>query len=395
MSPSATIVGPASPRALSDLLASADRERAQALSGLGGTSVNSLVRALVEAGTSVELVTLAREATDRMTLEGSRLRILVAPYRDRPRDRTVDLFKEERRHVEELVASTFAPVVHARWTYEFALGSLRSSRRPVVVTAGDAPFTILRYSPDLYRLGRTALAIMTRLRLSSLSAPSPHLAAAWRGQMAYRRPIRVIPHAIPAVPPREGGGIDDRPPTIVDVTNADRLKNVAALLRAMTRILKAEPEARCRLIGPGLVCDSYLGRLAEELGVAHAVDFVGPLDHERVRDEYQRATVFVHSSLEEAFGMSVAEAMSYGLPVVGGARSGAVPWVLGEGEAGVLVDVREPGQIASAVCRLLADRGLRADLGARAAAHARKAFSPEAVSAATNQLYEDAMRGRI
>jgi len=394
MTSTVAIASPASPRALAPLLSGADRERALSLPGLGGSPVNNLVEAFVAAGARVELVTLAREVGERTVLEGPRLRILIAPYRERPRDRTRDLFREERRHVAAMVAATSAPVVHARWTYEFALGALAGAGRPVVVTAGDAPFTVLRYSPDPYRLGRTALAILTRLRLGFLSTTSPHMADAWRRQMAYRKPIRVVPNVIPPAPPGDGR-TEPGALTILDVTSADKLKNAASLLRAMGRILRVEPGARCRLVGPGLTRESELGRLAERLGVGHAVDFVGPVDRERLHEEYAKATVFVHSSLEEAFGMSVAEAMSYGLPVVGGARAGGVPWVLGGGDAGVLVDMRRPERIADAVCELLADSGMRAEFGARALARVRSSFSAEAVTAAARQMYEDVRKGSL
>ena len=49
------------------------------------------------------------------------------------------------------------------------------------------------------------------------------------------------------------------------------------------------------------------------------------------------------------------EAIAQGLPVVGGRRSGAVPWVLGDGKAGVLTDVRSAPSLAAAISGLLDD----------------------------------------
>ena len=48
-------------------------------------------------------------------------------------------------------------IVHAHWTYEFALGAIES-RVPTVVTAHDAPLSILRLNPTPYRLARTVMA---------------------------------------------------------------------------------------------------------------------------------------------------------------------------------------------------------------------------------------------
>jgi len=51
--------------------------------------------------------------------------------------------------------------------------------------------------------------------------------------------------------------------------------------------------------------------------------------------------------------MSIAEAMSLGVPVVGGQDSGAVPWVIGEG--GVVADVKSAVAIEAALAQLLSD----------------------------------------
>ena len=391
MSSTVVIVGPSSPRELAAWLNDVDSERALAVPGLGGSPVNNYVRALLEAGEAVELVTLAPELEEPFTLDGPRLRILAGPYRTRARDRARDFFRAERRQVEALVDQTSGRVVHAIWTYEFALGALASRGRSTVVTTQDAPFTILRYHPDLYRAMRTALAIATRLRAARLVANSPYLASAWRRQMLYRRSIPVVPNVVwpPPAPPRTTHPVGDDAPIILDVSQQGALKNVSALVRAMPRILSWHAGARLRLVGHGLTDASALAVLAEGLGIRDSVEFLGALGSDAVHDAYAGATVFVHASLEESFGMSVAEAMSHGLPIVACAGAGAIPWVLGEGCAGLLVDARRPEEIADAVCRLLDDRPLRVRLGTAAIQRAGSTFSPAAVVAASLQVYED------
>ncbi len=98
--------------------------------------------------------------------------------------------------------------------------------------------------------------------------------------------------------------------------------------------------------------------------------------------------MFVHVSLEESFGVSVVEAMVAEVPVVAGAHSGAVPWVLDNGDAGVLVDIRSPADIADGIGRLLDNPEFAQGLVARARRRALTAFAPDAVAKAYIGEYE-------
>lgn len=384
------IAGPASPKQLSRWLSESHRRRAEELPGLGGSPVNNLVHSLIEEGASVDVVTLAPEVDDREVLTGPKLQIFVGPYRPAARARARDLFRSEREHVRDLLELSIAPVVHAHWTYEFALGALASGGRPTIVHACDAPLTIFRHMPDRYRAARLALALKARMTLSILSAPSPYLARTWRHQMLYRRDVAILPNVI--FPARRIVGCvprdpDDEGPIILDVSDGGRLKNAAGLINAMKLVLEVHPDARCRLVGPELTKESHFARFARQIGIEEAVEFVGPVGWERLACEYSKATVFVHPSLEESFGMSVAEAMSYGNAVVAGSNAGAMPWILAGGDAGMLVDVRKPPAVADAICSLLASAPRREEL-AKKAQQRISHFAPNVVAPLALELYQ-------
>ena len=67
------IVGPASPAALSSHLSGADSQRAAAIKGMGAGPVRVLVKALLERGFAVDLVTLTPQVTDLQHLSGPAL----------------------------------------------------------------------------------------------------------------------------------------------------------------------------------------------------------------------------------------------------------------------------------------------------------------------------------
>ena len=201
------LAGPASARALSGWLHSEDGRRARELPGMARTALTNIVDAFLSAGHHVELVTLAPELRDEVVvLEGSRLRILIAPFRPVIRERCLDAFRQERRHVRALVARTSGRVVNAHWTYEFALGATDVPHRVTVVTAHDAPFTILRYQrPRRYLALRAAMAAALSMRAPALTAritvsgrllapadviPRTHIGGSQRRAVRNRRAIR-------------------------------------------------------------------------------------------------------------------------------------------------------------------------------------------------------------
>ena len=99
------------------------------------------------------------------------------------------------------------------------------------------------------------------------------------------------------------------------------------------------------------------------------VRHVGYVDPAKRRALYDGARVLVQPSFEEGFGLPVLEAMSCGIPVIA-ANRGALPEVLGD--AGLLIDPDEPGQLASAIRRIVDDAAFAAAAAAKGALRAQQ-----------------------
>ena len=157
----------------------------------------------------------------------------------------------------------------------------------------------------------------------------------------------------------EGGS---RAPVVLSVARQYRRKDTATLLAALPAVLRRHPAARLRIVGGGPELPALRAR-ARALGLGESVRFLGEVQGDRaVRREYRLADVFCLPSLQEGFGIAFLEAMAAGLPVVG-AACGAVPEVVPNGEAGLLVPPRDPEALAAALIRLLGDAELRRRLG--------------------------------
>ncbi len=231
-------------------------------------------------------------------MEGDAFRLMVAPLRASARDRALDLFREERRHISGLIRRSSGEVVHAHWTYEFAWAAQRTGR-PLLVTAHDAPLSILRYLPDAYRLARTLMAYRVRLALGTLTAVSPYLAAQWRRQMLYRGEIEVIPNIAPffegrirdastgsSAPLRSKGGHR----LLLDIADAGPRKNLPILIDAFRSLAGQHDDLRLALIGHGLDHGGELARRPRQRS-DDRIDFCGVLDRPAVREKLRAAAV--------------------------------------------------------------------------------------------------------
>jgi glycosyltransferase involved in cell wall biosynthesis len=98
----------------------------------------------------------------------------------------------------------------------------------------------------------------------------------------------------------------------------------------------------------------------------------GAIPLEELAAVYAAATIFAHPSTMETFGLSVAEAMACGCPIVGVA-AGSVPEVIGD--AGVVVPPDDPAAFGSALAALLASAPRRVELGAQARARVLERFT--------------------
>ncbi|CAL9552364.1 GDP-mannose-dependent alpha-(1-6)-phosphatidylinositol monomannoside mannosyltransferase [Streptomyces sp. enrichment culture] len=171
---------------------------------------------------------------------------------------------------------------------------------------------------------------------------------------------------------RAGLGLTDRP-VVVCVSRLVPRKGQDTLIRAMPRILAAEPDTVLLIVGDGPYRRD-LEKLAQESGVAGSVRFTGPVPWERLPAHFGAGDVFAmpcrtrRRGLDvEGLGIVYLEASATGLPVVSGDSGGAPDAVL-DGETGWIVRGGAPGaaaETAERIVTLLRDPGLRRRMGER------------------------------
>lgn len=136
---------------------------------------------------------------------------------------------------------------------------------------------------------------------------------------------------------------------------------------------------------------SYREQLAARLDprLAERVHFHGNLPQEELVEFYRQADVLINPSLSEAFGMSLAEAMAIGTPVIG-ARVGGMCDVVHHAHTGWLVEPDDPAALAAAIeTALRASSSDRAAMGRAARQRVVERFSWERVSHSLFNCYEE------
>ncbi|HEY4938884.1 MAG TPA: glycosyltransferase [Actinomycetota bacterium] len=177
---------------------------------------------------------------------------------------------------------------------------------------------------------------------------------------------------------------------VLTVTYPHYAKNLETLLKAYGALPAAD---RTEL--PLVIC-CYLSddtrrlvmALAEEAGIADDIVLTGVVSDAELCGLYNRATVVVHPSRYEGFGLPIVEAMACGAPVVT-TTSSSMPEAAGD--AGILVDPDDVAGFTAAIARLDRDPALRAELGERGFEQVKR-FSPRQLADATLRSYEAAAR---
>lgn len=189
------------------------------------------------------------------------------------------------------------------------------------------------------------------------------------------------------------------PPEATVILFAGRLvpdKGVQTLVQAFGWLVRQERlpgrDLHLVLVGAGPVRDQVLYE-ARHMGLEGRLHLAGGVPYDQLPALHNLADVFVLPSVpmptwQEQYGMVLAEAMGCGRPVIG-ADSGSIAEVVGE--AGVLVPPADPFALARELERLLAEPGLRQDLGARARAWAEEHMDRRRTAALIAEAWRELM----
>jgi len=116
------------------------------------------------------------------------------------------------------------------------------------------------------------------------------------------------------------------------------------------------------------------------------VEFTGKVPFEKILNLYSKASVVTLVSFQETTPMVIAEAMATGTPILA-SNVGGVPYMIKNGENGLMVDPNDPRDIAEKLLMLIEDENLRKRLGENAKKEAERRWRCEIIAKKLLDLY--------
>lgn len=161
-------------------------------------------------------------------------------------------------------------------------------------------------------------------------------------------------------------------------------------LQAAALVSRKFPNARFFIVGGALFGEAEyeqkVRQMTEHLGLSEVVTFTG--FRSDVENAIAEMDVIVHASITgEPFGQVIIEGMAAGKPVIA-TNGGGVPEIVEGEKTGILVPMGDPGTMAEAISRLLADPWLATEMGARGRERVRDHFTIEQKARKVEAVYQ-------
>jgi len=183
-----------------------------------------------------------------------------------------------------------------------------------------------------------------------------------------------------------GNNTPERDKTLLFVGRLVDKKGVTHLLKSLFLVKHVIPDCRLLIAGDG-PARAQLENEARTLGLTEHVTFLGAIENRQLPEIYRRAGIFVSASLEEGFGLVYVEALGCECAVIA-AELPAIKDIIINNNTGLLVEQRNPDDLAEKIILLLNKPGLRQKIALSGREYALKSFDWENSAKRYTQLFE-------
>ncbi len=183
---------------------------------------------------------------------------------------------------------------------------------------------------------------------------------------------------------RQSLGLAADTPVIVSIGRIAKEKSIDVVIGALPKLIEKLPELKMVIVGEGNEIEN-LSKFADSIGVGSHVMFLGGRPWEEIGKYYQLGNVFCSASVSETQGLTFAEAMAAGVPVVA-KRDECIENIIDDNVTGMLFDDNE--DLPDLLYRILTDKDLSERLST-ASVKAMESLSVETFADSVEHLYLD------
>lgn len=273
---------------------------------------------------------------------------------------------------------------------------------PYVMRLHGEPYVFAKHSNSSLHLGLRVsrkFEFMALRRATSVTSPSLWQAKEIAGDLGWpTNRIRVIPNPISpalhdAAQKTNRKSHQSESHIVLYTGRLEHRKGTIPLLRSIPYVTQAFPDVKFVIAGGrhSSIDDFTLNSALNENGIRIYTRQLGHLPWNELIHWYRRASIFVMPSYYETFGISVIEAMAFGLPVIA-TTAGALPEVVVDGVTGVLVPPGDSRALGEAILHLLYSPDVRHRMGQAGADRVAARFRVDRILDETLTLYFEAVR---
>ena len=182
-------------------------------------------------------------------------------------------------------------------------------------------------------------------------------------------------------------------PTVLHLSTLWSAKGVFDVLESASRLRTRIPGIRYQFAGTWYSDDerAHAMELVAREGLAHEVEFLGPVEPSERMRLLTAATVMAFPSHSEGHPLVALEALSAGLPVVA-TRTGAIPEIITDGREGFLVDVGDVEALTCRIAEIVSDPELRRRLRANARSRYEREFTADRFTDRLGDVWQSVLR---
>ncbi|MEE1086099.1 MAG: glycosyltransferase [Schaedlerella sp.] len=168
-----------------------------------------------------------------------------------------------------------------------------------------------------------------------------------------------IPHSLEYIPKNLS---NLKEPRLISVGRLSAEKGFSDLIKIFSQISSEFPEWELHIVGDGVEREP-IENLIQELKLESKVVMHGFQSKEYINNLLAKSSIYIMTSLEEAFGIVLIEAQSFGIPCVAFDSAKGALEIIEDQKNGYLISNRDRKEMCLKIKKLITDSQLRKELG--------------------------------